>query len=152
MKLELKHLAPYLPYGLKISNDNISTKSKDILLKALTKEKEHHYYATLVCNGDLKCCNSCNSETEKTREIYAQIWTIKPILRPLSDLLKNEFENVYKNQIDYESIEHLSELDCESFLTCNFSYEFWQSLFKNHFDVFGLIEKGLAIDINTIKK
>ena len=24
-------------------------------------------------------------------------------------------------------------------------------LFENHFDVFGLIEKGLAIDINTLK-
>ena len=24
-------------------------------------------------------------------------------------------------------------------------------LFENHFDVYGLIEKGLAIDINTLK-
>jgi hypothetical protein len=30
------------------------------------------------------------------------------------------------------------------------TYENWQLLFKWHFDVFGLIEKGLAIDINTL--
>jgi uncharacterized metal-binding protein len=26
----------------------------------------------------------------------------------------------------------------------------WQKLLKHHFDVFGLIEKGFAIDINTL--
>ena len=30
-------------------------------------------------------------------------------------------------------------------------YSIFEILLKNHFDVFGLIEKGLAIDINTIK-
>ena len=29
-------------------------------------------------------------------------------------------------------------------------YNIVSKLFENHFDVFGLIEKGLAIDINTI--
>ena len=130
MELELKYLAPYLPYGLKLK-----LRDKIIEMQGLISVSER----IISYDIDKKLCE-------------CEISLIKPILRPLSDLLKNEFENVYKNQIDYESIEHLSELDCESFLTCNFSYEFWQSLFKNHFDVFGLIEKGLAIDINTIKK
>jgi hypothetical protein len=30
------------------------------------------------------------------------------------------------------------------------SYLIYEDLFELHFDVFGLIEKGLAIDINTI--
>ncbi len=30
-------------------------------------------------------------------------------------------------------------------------YEVWQKLLEMHFDIFGLIEKGLAIDINTLK-
>ena len=28
----------------------------------------------------------------------------------------------------------------------------WQKLFEWHFDVFGLIDAGLAIDINTLEK
>lgn len=60
----------------------------------------------------------------------------KPILSPLSDLTEDilgnfsygfEIEN-YKNML-YKDVEKLLEL---------------------HFDVFGLIEKGLAIDINTL--
>ena len=128
--LKLKELAPYLPYGLKAKGYwGVRT------INTLHKEKEHHYYAEF-------------EEKEKRRE---QIWTIKPILRPLSDLTEEEFSFVYENETDYESIEQLVELDAESFLTCCFSYAFWQSLFENHFDVFGLIEKGIAIDINTLK-
>lgn len=32
------------------------------------------------------------------------------------------------------------------------TYSDMEKLFENHFDVFGLIEKGLAIDLNTIKE
>ena len=31
-----------------------------------------------------------------------------------------------------------------------YSYRVVELLFRHHFDVFGLIEKGLAIDINTL--
>lgn len=33
-----------------------------------------------------------------------------------------------------------------------YSYEFMTYCFQNHFDVFGLIESGLAVDINTLNK
>lgn len=69
-------------------------------------------------------------------------WDIIPILRPLSDLELDEFENKIFNR------EYIIDKETESDL----SYYEWCFLFENHFDVFGLIEKGLAIDINTLNK
>lgn len=63
-----------------------------------------------------------------------------PILRPLSDLSDKTLKEfnfikrpVYKDDYNF------------------YSYGFMYYCFKNHFDIFGLIERGLAIDINTIK-
>ena len=77
---------------------------------------------------------------------------IKPILRPLSDLTEFQYDFIYCDETDYDSITDWISLDAESRLTSKFSFEFWQELFREHFDVFSLIEKRLAIDINTIDK
>lgn len=77
----------------------------------------------------------------------------KLILRPLSDLTKEievngeKFVPLHKIQI-YES---------ESLLIHNILCGFvevivFDLLLKWHLDVFGLIEKGLAIDINSLQK
>lgn len=76
------------------------------------------------------------------------------VLRPLSDLYKDR---------NYEKIlgwEKDSNGDIGSFLDLGDSHkttinvlEYFSDLDKlleNHFDIFGLIEKGLAVDINTI--
>ncbi|AZA82188.1 hypothetical protein C1637_09840 [Chryseobacterium lactis] len=65
---------------------------------------------------------------------------MKPILWDLSYLTKDEFNFIWENETDSESLEQAIALDAESFLTCKFSYDFWQELFKNHFNVFGLPE------------
>ncbi len=77
-----------------------------------------------------------------------EIDNIKPILHPLSDIAK-VFEVMEED--DKKVI-----MNCEHILKKDFV--FWQEpyfivqiLFKYHFDVFGLIENGLAIDINSIK-
>lgn len=136
MKLELKHLAPYLPYGLKI-------------MYTQRNEKHDLYFhnITAIC-------------TEQNH--------LKPILRPLSDLT-NEIE------IEGKIFVPKCELDCIcrdlEFYSFNFKYftvgnqdknygqeydlidiyNVMQKLFEWHFDVFGLIENGLAIDINTLE-
>ncbi|MCP4984868.1 MAG: hypothetical protein GY928_02025 [Colwellia sp.] len=118
-KLTIKHLAPYLPYGLKVN---------------IGKDLEKN--STLTC------------ETILWYEMYA----IKPILRPLSDLINTNYHFIYDKETDIESIIKWVELDSDSRLTDKYSYEFWSMLFENHFDIFDLIENNLAIDINTIKK
>jgi len=60
----------------------------------------------------------------------------KPILRPLSDIEDLALKG-YLMTRGYECALRGSE---------------WDELFSSHFDVFGLIKKGLAIDINKIKE
>ena len=125
-KLELKHIAPYFPYVL--IGDNNGTK---------------FYLGTfdnMLGNGI------------ETRSIGHWINNqVKPILRPLSNLTKDEYNFIYENETDFDSIESLISLDSYSFQCSKFSYLFWENLFHYHFDVFGLIEKGFAVDINTLE-
>ena len=141
-KLELKHLAPYLPYGLKIKlhNGNITT-FQSISVSGFT-------------NG-ISWMKEC-----------------KPILRPLSDLTKEIEHNGQKFYPCYNlfgkpfcrthpKLESsfvdgmLNELWLENeegdIAQCSFTKVDWDYLFEWHFDVFGLIDKGLAIDINNLK-
>jgi len=126
-KLELKHLAPYLPYGLKIQCKRIHFKEYWVsTLKSI-------YYDSLDVVSD----ESVLSEGE-----------YKPILRPLSDLTNNVFSDTAFSIESNESIDSIymsyREPSMGDFV-CGFN-----ELLENHFDVFGLIEKGLAIDVNTL--
>ena len=127
MKLELKELAPYLPYGLKCSYACIMDVDNDYtqIMNVRNIQQIINGYGTFV---------------------------IKPILRPLSDL-KNEFtcpEGVvmpvgyFYSYADKVGKGHISEV------MINLSALEYRYLLKYHFDVFGLIDKGLAIDINTL--
>jgi len=136
MKLELKHLAPYLPYGLKI-------------------------YA---CQNEyvLELEEEMDNETISVRETIEN--NHKPILFPISDLTKE----ICINGLFFCPIKCLLEdvgFDVSEFNNSNFniktdtftdldisSFNDVQKLLEWHFDVFGLIEKGLAIDINTLNQ
>jgi hypothetical protein len=138
MKLELKHLAGYLPYRLKIKTyygwDTMSTLSED----CVNTDHENYYYYN--CSG---------------------IDSFKPILRPLLDLTKEievngeEFvpmnwyynKNAFKDSF-LEMQDHIKDmLKLETCPQCIF-----QKLLEWHFDIYGLIDAGLAIDINTLNK
>jgi hypothetical protein len=130
MNLELKHLAPYLPYGLKV----MYNATPHLMTTQLLEQASH--WMTIG---------------------YAIESQSKPILRPLSDLTK-EIEHNGKTFIPYTEMEWEDVDPMEAFnINFNFRTEIacplfiWQLLFEWHFDVFGLIEKGLAIDINTLK-
>lgn len=117
-KLTDKHICPYLPYGLKVTNGNetveITVRNIDMLL--LSQD-------------------------------------FKPILRPLSDLTKEEYFSVWKFEMDEESLVfHFLGLDYESRFLDKYSLSFWNDLLSKHFDIFDLIPKGLAIDINSLPK
>jgi hypothetical protein len=108
-KLELKHLAAYLPYGLKIYH-----KGND------------HEYPLVVNNNTVSLRGGVN-----INDVISDN-DLKPILRPLSEL-----------DVD-------GEINTPEYIKqCSVSY--YEHLLSNHFDIFGLIDKGLGIDINTIK-
>lgn len=127
MKLELKHLAPYLPYGLNILYWNGNAKEYVEILQVLHYENRH------VLGSDKH----------------------KPILRPLSDLATF----IIHNEVEFYPLEWIAqELDYDLYSleyyrehTLRIPYEILSKLLEWHFDIFGLIEKGLAVDINTLK-
>jgi hypothetical protein len=128
-KLELKHLAPYLPYAL------------------MLQEKARPRFQ----NGDY----IFSVEKWVGRDIarpfvkrHGVVWC-KPILRPLSDLNKTIEINGTKFHPKGQ-IRVLTSYKFADFELKDMQYGIIQLLFQWHFDVFGLIEKGLAIDINTL--
>ena len=156
-KLELKHLTPYLLYKLK---GNVSDHG----------ENEHWENTELqsLCLVDkiLSFADATDVYLDEPNETE-----FKPVLRPLSDLTK---EIEWKG-VGFYPIERLLSADeddlNEFYLTGKLnshweafikvatskslirSIDYWmvEIMFEWHFDVFGLIEKGLAIDINTLK-
>ena len=147
-KLELKHLAPYLPYGLKVKvitkSGHLDNVALDLIGAAIRKEE--HY-------GDIW---KANVEDFGITAWYP-LGDVKPILRPLSDLTKEIEHNgerfVPIQRLGYDKVTPspitrlLDDLKNRPKLL---PYWLFEKLFEWHFDVFGLIEAGLAIDINTI--
>ena len=141
-KLKLKHLAPYLPYGLNTQfwvNDAA-------YVKLMVDEKRDKLLTSQNVHFVLTYC--------------------KPILRPLSDLTKeievngekfvplrrlNE-DSEYPLLIEDDGTIYFTDA-CElNMLEITSIYDIFQKLYQWHFDVFGLIPEGLAIDINTLNK
>ena len=163
-QLELNHIAPYLPYGLKYQG----------------------YYGGVSTMRDIKHIRDYNEETDEyTPNIQVDGYTIefiKPLLRPLSDLYKEIdgevgiveiAREVGLNFIRYDLGSSCVDLYLtdrngkksrfwyDGFKTGSFCLTIYgygkvnqlvgfQYLFENHYDVFGLIDKGLAIDLNSI--
>lgn len=119
MKLELKHVASYIAYKIKVW-DNKTNKPK-----------------TLHCTQ----LNLPIVEDDR----------YNLILRPLSSLTYNQMtylENKHGKMTDgYEECKrHFIER------TNDLPYDVVISLLELHCDLFGLIESGKAIDINTLNK
>ncbi len=136
MKLELKHLAPYLPYGLKVRRDY------ELMSPPPTK---HSVMLTVQGIHDDGILTTLEFGAVKFSEC-------KPILRPLSDLTK-EIEHNGEKFVPFEKVgiwEGKRPLKHTGRILC-WPYEAIEDLISWHFDVFNLIENNLAIDINTIK-
>lgn len=128
MKIELKHIAPYLPYGLKTVNFN----TNGLLDKPL--------FSKIIPSNIL---GFIDGSTES-----------KILLRPLSDLTKEIEVNGEKfvprdlliswNKGVYYTSEGVKLYFDE---VC---YKDIQKLFEWHIDVFGLIPQGLAISCNDL--
>lgn len=127
MKLELKHLAAYLPYALKGNLIN------------------RDYYEDVI-NGELFRIETGKTTLSNTLENFVivndnedHIQFFTPLLRPLSDLI--------------EAPEHILALGYRTLSRGGkpaWTFEQLEYLLSNHFDIYGLIDAGLAINKNTI--
>jgi hypothetical protein len=143
MELEVKHLIPYLPYGLKC---------------------QYIVRDSIVKTGTLVGINHRPYETHPTRvsidfEEQEHIWMFKPILRPLKNLGEiiehngetfcpiDWIEDKYYTLYLHEECKRLMEEDGHNWIN-HMSYLLIQHLFEWHFDVFGLINEKLAVELN----
>lgn len=132
MKLELKHLAPYLPYGLKATYVN----ALDYHLLVSVEGADQTHWSEGKRGGVIE--------------------RLKPHLRPLSDLT-NEIE--HNGELFIPAKHASSSIAGETVLhnlcakgRCDM-LQGWQlnKLHEWHFDTQGLIEAGLAVDLNTLE-
>lgn len=130
-KLTIEQLAPYLPYGLKVLeefdvNDPQIREVTGISNSTITTNLQRYPFRQ-VCNID----------------------DIKPILRPLSDLTD---EYLSELNLDVADEIELREVKDGKMLTGYLPHLLHELLISKHFDLFDLINSGLAIDINTLSK
>ena len=166
MKLELKHISGYLPYGL-LFYDERQEHKVDKMVGLFMDSIDFENWSP-IDNGKIE--------------------NYKPILRPISDLHKEvdgvvhivELARIASEKCKVEFEPDISTIKYNKYhsvvVRCKkWESEFWYEedgyfyfeyngntmdlyqldlfnyLFEHHFDVYGLIDKGLAIDINTVK-
>ncbi|MCT4156964.1 hypothetical protein HZP35_18750, partial [Elizabethkingia anophelis] len=126
-RLELKHLAPYLPYKLMVSYDRVGT-----IIQELTVSPEKN--KSVDIDQALRMC-------------------FLPLLRPMSDLTKEITHNgetfIPLHRILEAYCFDLSKMDeeyilsfKESLIEVDMSYKTAQMLHEMHFDTEKLIERG----------
>jgi hypothetical protein len=77
--------------------------------------------------------------------------TCKPILRPLRDMTKAEMEECGNMIYDFSDDEELNKWEWQNF-EIGLAPEQFKWLLDRHFDLFGLIEAGAALDKTTLKQ
>lgn len=160
VKLEFKHLAPYFPYGLIMCEEVPRTNDKLETVINHDKGEFLSYLGTSEPYIVWRCIYQHSKKVWFRETPINQLGKkIKPILMPLSDLTK---EHTWKGETapywwfvseedspDYNLLMKFKEGEL---FPRELSYGLIDYLIENHFDIFGLIEKGLAIDINTLEK
>jgi len=153
-RIELKQIVGYLPYGLKVLHTDFEP-----MAGKFTSEAE-------VETMSNECITFKNSFYAPSDYYFGDLEIeIKPILRPLSDLTKEIEVNGEKMfPIEYLCIQSvlnnfhstdytwaLIEKIKTNIDLVNLPNWLFESLYEWHFDIHGLIGKGMAIDINTLK-
>lgn len=133
MKLELKHLAPYLPHRLNMKFVDDDENETAELTGLMDMGKPHVQVKFGGNNGMF---------------LYKEL---KPILHSISDLTEEHIPDIItRNTILFAWESAKLAHNSNELLIDMIRYNDIQVLLENHFDVFELIAEGLAIDINTL--
>lgn len=135
-KLKLEYLAPYLHYKLLFFVDFKDGETSALELEGLTNSE-------IFLDGYDSNYNNDNA---------------KPILRPMRDIsnyidelqLVDSFHTHYCHTTNTIKLYPDGGFDNVEWAYLTDNYILLNKLFELHFDIFGLIEKGLAVDINKI--
>lgn len=181
MKLELKYLAPYLPYGLKVqtswsidgfgglcTSKVVGLYRDELLLEPHTILHKHIPYRISIDRTSLD-----DPDTKPILLPMSSLYTeMEDGTVPIVELAKIEHScsvyHILRNKVvevagdNQDSMSFKYDLDDNYFINSNFDcdYEYYPImyqldlftyLFSNHFDVWNLIDKGLALDKTKIK-
>lgn len=135
-KLAIEHLAPYLPYGLECII-NFPNKSEKGVLKSVGLHPG--------TGGEDLLTVFIQIEKDNSRQIILKKDTKTPIFKPLLIPL-SEAPIKLVEYYGFAGVDDFSEYVHDRYVASLCMDE----LYDGHYDVFGLIEKGLAIDKTTI--
>jgi len=156
MKRELKHLAPYLPYGLKVYYEDRIAEITSFYLPSGKRDKDLWIVSLEDTEDDELSCS-------------VNFKQVKPLLHPLSSLTKEIEHNGEK----FIPLDRLTEIfggrkvkydECCFYVTHKKGFldarettdeipsyfnqlDAFNKLFEWHIDLFGLIDEGLAVEI-----
>lgn len=125
-KLPIEFLAPYLPFGLQMSIP------------------DNYQFSGIWTSAKLLPLTGIQGDFIKISDIggFYPIYDFKPLLIPLYKLTDTEIDpSPYFTKI--QMIDAIESLQVPYWLMV--------ALIKEHYDVFGQIEKGYAIDKTTVK-
>lgn len=156
-KLELKHLCGYLPYGLEVFNENSS--SKGVILRNLSFDTPQWVLDELK-----PLLLPLSALTEQLQdgsvpivELAKMAWTNN------EPLIKKYYISNYILKYTFDGDEYYFSFDksygfsfCrmtphQTFMPINNQLQLFEYLYSKHFDIYGLIPAGLAIDKRTVK-
>jgi hypothetical protein len=137
MELKLEELLPYLRYRLKCLNQNLP--DTEMVVEELIGVSNH-----ITWSGIFNARHGSN---------HIPICGIKPILKPFSyfsgkRICRDVMEEL---QCDLDSVHELWQLEDGSKTLEQIKVKTYNVMCKNHIDFNRLIEKGLAININTLE-
>lgn len=155
MKLELKHLTAYLPYDFKVILSGIGRFNLDLEYPD-NRYNDEFTISDILISGEEIEIHSINYDISVG---LIGLEEIKPILRPLSDLNRdieidgkifNPFEKMYYGLMpEVAKKQKLEDLQKRPMLMPYYSIV---KLLEWHFDIFGLIENGLAVEYDKLNK
>lgn len=148
MNIPLHHIAPYLPFNLKTQYRGIIN-GKVLSAEHKQFQMDGHPFDFTEAEYDLK------TGTLKEIKIYKNYWKcyignsgralksfvngydFKPLLLPLSEFSDTRFIGTTDMLVNAVKFKELP-------------YKYYEMLIANHFDVFGLIDAGVALNKNEI--
>ena len=165
-KLELKHIVGYLPYELKaifskrVYNvygvDNDCIKIKNTWIKGNTTNSHDYTLSLKHIKLILRPISSMtNEEAYQLGVLIANKNEMEDKTVGIGKITVGEWEVPIINYADIDGEEY-------SFMVMffnhgisatngnNITFEAYEWLYENHFDIYGLIKQGIAIDINTL--
>lgn len=142
MKLEIKHLSPYLPYNLKgqclhKTIDGVELKNNVFVLDSIDQATQWIYWT-----HDRLFLRQLGLRGKGFRPC-----DFKPLLRPLSDYVNINSDAMMALNCDVSTQINLNEFAMKYISLSSLYYSTYEICLINHIDVFGLIDEGLALPL-----